>query len=184
MRLLIDCTYFCKGERFIQNAPTTIDTEDQNEIAVKDTIEGYVETLQDEFLCSMLGDSAAAILQSYLDQKAEVDARNAKLEDGEEPEVFETDAELEFLADGLKESFADYVFYKMLRSVNTLVTTTGVVELKSANRYRTPADRQASIWNRMVGRNMKFVEAAKNALANYTIYYSANLVTPINPHNL
>lgn len=184
MRLLIDCTYFCKGERFIQNAPTTITTEDQNEIAVKDTIEGYVETLQGEFLCSMLGDSTAAVLQSYLDRKEEVEAANAELEDGEEPEEFNPDAELDFLSNGLKESFADYVFYKMLRDVNTLVTTTGVVELKTANRYRTPAVRQASIWNRMVGRNVKFVEAAKEALTNYTVYYSENLVTPINSLNL
>lgn len=181
MTLLIDCTYFCKGERFIQNAPTTTKPEDQNEIAVKDTIDGYVETLQGDFLCSMLGDSTAALLQAYLDAK---DVDGSEEDEVAEPSLTEKDDELEFLADGLKESFADYVFYKMLRNVNTLVTTTGVVELKTANRYRTPADRQASIWNRMVGRNVKFVEAAKKVLTNYTIYYSENYVTPINTLNL
>ena len=173
MRLLIDCTYFTKGERFIQNAPLTLSPEDQNELAVMDTIHGYVETEQPLFLRQMLGESTASVLQAYLDGKDAVT--------DEEPE---DDAELDYLADGLKESRADYVFYRMLRNVNTLVTTTGIVELKSANRYRTPADREASIWNRMVDRNISFVTKLRERGVGYAVYYSENMVTKINALNL
>ncbi len=173
MRLLIDCTYFTKGERHIMNAPLTLSPEDQNELAVMDTIHGFVETEQTQFLCLMLGESTAAVLQAYLDGKDAVT--------DEEPEV---DADLEYLADGLRESFADYVFYRMLRNVNTLVTTTGVVELKTANRYRTPADREASIWNRMVERNLSFVKRLRERGVCYSVYYSENMVTKINALNL
>ena len=155
------------------NAPLTLSSEDQNELAVKDTIHGYVETEQPLFLRQMLGDSTAALLQAYLDAK-----------DADEDDTEEKDDDLEYLADGLRESFADYVFYRMLRNVNTLVTTTGVVELKTANYYRTPADREASIWNRMVDRNVSFVARLKARGVEYAVYYSENMVTKINALNL
>lgn len=173
MRLLIDCTYFTKGERHVMNAPLTTSPEDQNELAVMDFVHGFIETEQPVFLASMLGESTATVLQAYLDGKDAVS--------DEEPEA---DAELDYLANGLRESLADYVFYKMLRNVNTLVTTTGIVELKTANRYRTAADREASIWNGMVERNLSFVKRLRERGVRYAVYYSENMVTKINALNL
>lgn len=175
MKLLIDCTYFCKGERHIQNAPITTAPEDQNEIAVMDTIDGFIEDNQGFFFESMLGKTLATNLQSYLDSKWQAE---------EEGDEFDEDEELEYIADGIAESFADYVFYKILRYTMSLSTTTGLVELKTANNYRNPADKQASIWNRMVSRNRKFFTAAMEELADYTIYFSENMVTPINAINI
>lgn len=189
---LIDCTYFTKGERLIQNAPISPDRcVDQNEIAVRDSINGWIDSVQEGFLIAMMGINMTKVLLAYLEAK-EIASQSQGASDGasdgaEEPEVedVETDEELEFLANGLKESLADYVMYKLLRGTILHVTNTGAVVLKSANdTHENTARRQASVWNTMVERNLRFLEEAKQRLSNYTICYVTNMVTPVNAMNL
>lgn len=175
---LIDSTYFTKGERLVQNAPSSLERcTDQNEIAVSESIHGWIESVQEEFLTSMLGARMAKILLAYLDAK-----EMASQQEGiEEPEV---DDELEFLADGLKESLADYVMYKMLRGTQLQMMNTGAVALKNANEHENTARRQASVWNTMVRRNLSFLDEARKRLSGYTISYVKNMVTTVNALNL
>ena len=44
----------------------------------------------------------------------------------------------------LREPFANYVFYKILRDANSQATMTGLVRLKCANTYVAPLRRQVS----------------------------------------
>ena len=75
--------------------------------------------------------------------------------------------------------------YKLLRGTILHVTNTGAVVLKSANdTHENTARRQASVWNTMVERNLRFLEEAKQRLSNYTICYVTNMVTPVNAMNL
>lgn len=181
---LIDCTYFTKGERLIQNAPISPDScVDQNEMAVRDSINGWIDSVQERFLADMLGVSMATILLAYLEEKENA----GQSEESEEVEVeeFETDEELEFLANGLKESLADFVMYHLLRGTQLHVQNTGAVVLKSVNdAYENTARRQASVWNTMVKRNLRFLEDARERLSNYTICYVKTMVTTINAMNL
>ena len=184
---LIDCTYFTKGERLIQNAP--IDPArctDQNEIAVRESINGWIDSEQENFLNAMIGGIMAKILLAYLEAKAEAEAEAAEptLGDPAETEEVEEDEELEFLADSLKESLADYVLYKMLRGTTVHMVNTGAVVLKSSNEHENTARRQASVWNAMVERNKRFLKDAANNLETYTICYEKSMVTPITALNL
>ncbi len=185
---LIDCTYFTKGERLIQNAPISPDRcVDQNEIAVRDSINGWIDSVQEGFLIAMMGINMTKVLLAYLEAKEIASHSQGESDGAEEPEVedVETDEELEFLANGLKESLADYVMYKLLRGTILHVTNTGAVVLKSANdTHENTARRQASVWNTMVERNLRFLEEAKQRLSNYTICYVTNMVTPVNAMNL
>ena len=190
---LIDCTYFTKGERLIQNAPISPDRcVDQNEIAVRDSINGWIDSVQEGFLIAMIGKAMTKILLAYLEGK-EIASQRQEASDGveeveiEEAEVeeVETDEELEFLANGLKESLADYVMYHLLRGTQLHVQNTGAVVLKSVNDTgENTARRQASVWNTMVKRNLRFLDEARERLSNYTICYVTNMVTPINAMNL
>ena len=75
------------------------------------------------------------------------------------------------------ESFADYVFFQILRDANTQSKVTGLVQLKCADTYVSPIRRQVIAWNRMVDRNRWF-----NALTGIRV--SENLLTKINRLNL
>ena len=189
---LIDCTYFTKGERLIQNAPISPDRSvDQNEIAVRDSIDGWIDSVQEGFLVRMIGASMTKVLLEYLESKEEA-SHSSDAHDGaeqgqnqEQEDNFETDEELEFIADGLKESLADYVFYQMLRGTQLHMVNTGAVVLKSANETgENTARRQAHVYNAMVERNKAFLEEAKAHLSHYTISYVTSMVTPVNAMNL
>lgn len=185
---LIDCTYFTKGERLIQNAPISPDRSvDQNEIAVRDSIDGWIDSVQETFLCSMIGAPMTKILLAYLESKEQAaqNQEGGESSSASEAEEFETDEELEFLADGLKESLADYVFYQMLRGTQLHMVNTGAVVLKSANETgENTARRQAHVYNAMVECNKAFLEEAKAHLSHYTISYVTSMVTPVNAMNL
>ncbi len=182
MVLLIDCTYFTKGERQVQNAPTSPDNcIDQNAIAVRDSINGWIEAEQERFLVSVLGKNTADILQMYLEEKEE--SREASGAEVEEP--FEADDELEFIASGLKESLADYVMYKMFRGTAVHMVNTGAVVLNSANENMVnTARRQASVWNSMTERLKRFIVDADKKVTSYAIKCDRNMVTPVNAMNL
>ena len=124
---LIDCTYFTKGERIIQNAPATPTPIEQNQIAVKNTIDGFIVSLQDEFLCGMVGYTVMKLLLVY--------AETGAMEEGDD----DYDAELSYLLDAVKEPFADFVMYRILRATITHATTTGTVQLQMVSLAWAPA---------------------------------------------
>ena len=155
----------------------SIGAEAKNRGDFKYKLPANVVGVQEEFLTSMLGACMAKILLAYLDAK-----EMASQQEGiEEPEV---DDELEFLADGLKESLADYVMYKMLRGTQLQMMNTGAVALKNANEHENTARRQASVWNTMVRRNLSFLDEARKRLSGYTISYVEDMVTTVNALNL
>jgi hypothetical protein len=179
---LIDCSYFTKGERQILNAPSSSDNlTDQAQIAIRDTIDGFVESLQDEFLRNAVGRMTATLLSEYLELKdaaSEVDVND------DEDTGFEEDAELEKILSALREPFADFVFFRMMRATRHQVTTTGVVQLKCANDYVSPARLQADAWNRMVDGMFSFMEDVRPQIVSYAVVISWNYLKPINHLNL
>lgn len=150
--MLIDSSYFCKGSRHILNASLgTKDTlPNPNEMDVNIAIEGYIHEHQERFLSLMLGQTLGNRVNSYL----------ACLEEDEEPKHL---PEMDELCEHLKEPFADYVFFHILRDMNTQSTMTGLVRLKCANEYVSPLRRQVSIWNSMAEQNRLFAEWCKSS---------------------
>ena len=157
--MLIDISYFTKGERQLMNANNKPITS--NEVAVKTFVEGYIESLEEKFLTCMVGK----------------DLCNTMMGNGN------VEATL-LIKDKLKESFADYVFFHILRDMNETTTITGVVRLKNANTYVSPIHRQASVWNTMVDRNRAFVEWASTNECPFKIRISKNMLAYINSMNL
>lgn len=142
--MLIDCSYFTRGSRHILNA--TLGTEsisNHNSVEVNEAIETYIGENQERFLRRMLGGSVGNRVNAYL----------VCIEDDEEPKRSET---MDALCERLRESFADYVFFHILRDANTQSTITGLVRLKCANEYVAPLRRQVTVWNTMVERNRLF----------------------------
>ena len=169
---LIDCTYFTKGERIIQNAPATPTPIEQNQIAVKNTIDGFILSLQDEFLCGMVGYTVMKLLLAY--------AETGAMEEGDE----DYDAELSYLLDAVKEPFADFVMYRILRATITHATTTGTVQLQSGNAFVNPELLMVQNWNNMVKRVRQFFGECDEHVRSYSVVVDENFMTPINGMNL
>lgn len=159
--MLIDITYFTKGERQLMNATGT--PMNANENAVKVFVEGYIASLEERFLKNIVGKEVCDIMSSGSESNVEV---------------------TNTIAGKLKESFADYVFFHILRDMNETPTITGVVRLKNANAYVTPRNRQVSVWNSMVDRNREFVEWAASDACPIKIRVSSHMLAYINPMNL
>ena len=174
--MLIDVSYFTSGPRHILNASTSV-TPQQNTVSVNRAIMGYVKHYQLAFLCEMLGDALAVQVNDYIAAKddAEENARG-----------FDTDSGLELLMSKLRESFADYVFFYILRDASSQATDRGLVIWKNENEVVSPISRQVSVWNDMVKRNIRFKAwAAAQTVAPYSLaVVSDNMVTRINPFNL
>lgn len=173
--MLIDSSYFTKGSRHILNA--TLGTSERlpnpNAGEVNAAINAYVEEYQEEFLTLMLGSRIGNKANAYL---ACVD------EDGDRAVMIES---YEELLPRLKESFADYVFFHILRSSQTQSTVTGLVRLKCANEYVAPIQRQVDVWNRMVDRNRRFAEWSQSEECPLDgIKVDEELLTKINNLNL
>ena len=172
--MLIDSSYFCKGFRHILNA--TLGTEDSlpnpNAMEVNLAIEGYIEEHQEMFLIRMLGRAMGNRVNSYL----------VCLDEDEEPKHSDI---IDTLCDQLKESFADYVFFHILRDMNTQSTMTGLVRLKCANEYVAPIRRQVSIWNSMAEKNRLFSEWCNSSeCATSGISIDPDMLIYINSLNL
>lgn len=150
--MLIDSSWFTQGSRHIQNANAG-NSVNLDSMDVNDAIEAYVTEYQDQFLYEMVGPDIAAKGEDYLDRLGD----NAK--------------------QMLCESFADYVFFKILGDANTQSKITGLVQLKCADTYVAPIRRQVTVWNRMVDRNKRFA-----ALTGISV--NENLLTKINCLNL
>lgn len=174
--MLIDVSYFTSGPRHILNA-TDSATPSQNSVSVNKSIMGYVTHYQLAFLCEMLGDDLAALINAYLEAKdAAVSSHGA----------FVVNEDYELLCTKLRESFADYVFFYILRDANTQSTDRGIVIWKNENETVAPIHRQCAVWNEMVSRNIRFKAwaAARTAAPYCLVAVSDNMVTRINPFNL
>lgn len=183
---LIDVSYFTSGPRQIQNA-STAQMPLQASIAVNDAIEGYIKAYQNEFLLDIVGRRLAGHITDYLDM---LDQEKDDLKD-EAQDTSETEpvaglsvSPYETICRKIREPFADYVFFHILRDMNTQATITGLVRLKCANDYVAPIQRQVSIWNDMVKKNKEFVHWASSEECNLNVVISANLLTPINAFNI
>ena len=159
--MLIDVTSFTSGPRQIENAVETQKTA--NQLAVAERINGYIDFYQSEFLRRAVGKQWCTLIDEY--SKA----------DHEEP-----DESMEGLIEMLKEPFADYVFFYMLRDMNAQPTITGLVQLKCANSYVSPLEKGVQTWNRMVDGLRLFVSEV--AVEGVTI--DRDMVTYINSFNL
>lgn len=164
---LIDCSYFYVGPLQIMNA-RPIDDLDNNAIAVQETITGYIERYQGEFLLKMVGKELSADVTAYLAER------------GEDENY--TDEAMEALCQQLRPSFAHYVYFKLVGDVNQTMTITGLMKLKSANDNQVPRQRMVKVWNDMVELNKQFVAWAEES--DYDVFYYVEMVTPINQFNL
>ena len=164
---LIDCSYFYVGPLQIMNA-RPIDDLDNNAIAVQETITGYIERYQGEFLLKMVGKELSADVTAYLAER------------GKDENY--TDEAMEALCEKLRPSFAHYVYFKLVGDVNQTMTITGLMKLKSANDNQVPRQRMVKVWNDMVELNKQFVAWAEES--DYDVYYYVEMVTHINQFNL
>lgn len=146
--MLIDSSYFTSGPRQIQNATLGGITPNIREVAK--AIDGYISFYQSEFLTKMLGDRFGSEIQLYLAEQDSTTSEDDLIEE------YSGNEEYDEICERLKESFADYVFYQILRDSSTTATITGLVVLKSANRPVSPLLRQISVWNDMVNKNRAF----------------------------
>ena len=173
--MLIDVSYFLAGPRHIANA-TLAELPSQDSIAVNDTIVAYIKEFQPLFLSSMLGNKLSKEVTDYLEL---LEQENAEAEKGSEEE-----SKYESLCKLLREPFANYVFFYILRDANSQATIKGLVLLKCDNTYVSPIQRQVSTWNDMVKKNREFVKWASSKQCPFTVSIDSNLLTPINTFNL
>ena len=172
--MLIDCSYFVDGPRHIQNASLGDSGRmpKANSEEVNAAIEAYIKMFQWPFLKKALGAPIASSVDSYL-----------KLHEKYEGE--EHDVNLDMVIEQLREPFANYVFYKILRDSNSQATMTGLVRLKCANDYVAPIRRQVSTWNDMVNMIADFSAWCKSSDCHVSgIVTDSNLLTKINVLNL
>lgn len=178
--MLIDVSYFMSGPRQIENA-SVAEMPTQNSLAVNEVINGYIKAFQPEFLCQLVG---AGFLQGITDYLELIEQENEETS-GEVDSEEEPQSGYAVLCEKLREPFADYVFYHILRDANTQATITGLVRLKCANEYISPIKRQVSTWNSMVKKNKLFVEWVMSDDCLFTgMTMNTNLLTPINTFNL
>lgn len=169
--MLIDCSYFTSGPRHIQNATLGIDKglPNPNATEVNAAIEAYIAEYQEEYLRLAIG--------SYLGNK--VNAYLVCLDEDENPKHNE---HFDAVCERLKESFADYVYFHILRYSNSQSTMTGLVQLKCANEYVAPIRRQVNIWNAMVDKHKEFVNWGDCPISG--VKMDSELITYINQFNL
>lgn len=163
--MLIDVSYFTEGPRHILNAaPNTASAmaKGQNTLAVNERIESYIRYYQHQYLAKMLGQSLCSLVEVYM---GGVDSDDI-------------DEDFDELLNRLKESFADYVFYYILRTSNTKSTVTGLAILKNDNKVVSPNVDMVRAWNSMVDRNINFVKWAETCPFNVEI--SEDMLTHIN----
>lgn len=169
--MLIDCSYFTKGSRHILNASLGT-TPNTNAIEVNEAIEAYVSECQEEYLVRMLGPTLGNKVNAYL----------VCIEEDEEPKH---NANMDAVCERLREAFADYVFFHILRDSNTQSTITGIVRLKCANEYVAPIRRQVSVWNSMVNKNRLFAGWCRSDDCTLSgISIDDEMLTKINTLNL
>ena len=166
--MLIDISYFTKGPRHIQNA-TESKMPTMESQSVNNAIQAYSEFYIEPFLNNMLGAELAAKAMTRL----------IEIEDG----AVNTEP-IDVLISKLKESYADFVFFQIIKNVNTQPTMTGTVKLKSANEYTDPKAVLVDTWNRMVENNELFVEWVFRDECPYKVKVRKSMLTTINVLNI
>lgn len=169
--MLIDVSYFMSGSRHIQNASIS-KTAGADSLAVSGHIEAYIKELQPVFLEAMLGEKEADYAMDYLE-----------LSDDEGNEGADS-SKYEIVCNKLKEPFADYVLFHILRDASSEATITGNVRLKCANEYISPVRAQVVVWNRMVSENVKFIQWAREGNCPIDLVTQTNMLIKINQFNL
>lgn len=169
--MLIDVSYFMSGSRHIQNASIS-KTAGADSLAVNGYIEAYIKELQPVFLEAMLGEKEADYAMDYLE-----------LSDDEGNEEADS-SKYEIVCNKLKEPFADYVLFHILRDASSEATITGNVRLKCANEYISPVRAQVVAWNRMVSANVKFIQWAREGNCPIDLVTQTNMLIKINQFNL
>lgn len=168
--MLVDVSYFTAGPRHILNASLG-SIPNPNAQEVNAAIEEYIAYYQEQYLCEMLGESLGNKVNAYLVCQDEGDTINKE--------------HIETLCAQLRQSFADYVYYKIIGDSNEQATITGLQRLKTANTYVAPIMRQVKAWNAMVERNLRFIQWCKSSECYFTnIRTSSNMLTKINSFNL
>ncbi|MDC2623369.1 hypothetical protein [Bacteroides ovatus] len=181
--MLIDVSFFTSGPRHIQNA-SVAEMPTQDSLAVNEAIEAYIKAFQPEYLHDVVGASLSRAIVDYLELiEQEKDKSSDEVDISEEKEE-EASSGYAVLCEKLREPFADYVFYHILRDANTQATVKGLVRLKCANEYVAPIKRQVSTWNSMVKKNRLFVEWVMSDDCPFAVKIQKNLLTPINTFNL
>ena len=180
--MLIDISFFTRGPRQIENAK--VPQETANHIAVAGRINGYIELLQPEFLRRVLGARLGSLLDAYtrVEHRESSEQEEQEEQEGNEGEqvIYEVpDERMETLAAELREPFADYVFFFMLRDMNVQPTITGLVRLKCANDYVGTIDKGVHTWNRMVDSLREF-SAVSYGLRMNDVDIDRDLLTHIN----
>lgn len=170
--MLVDVSYFVAGPRQIRNA-TTAKMPTTEGLAANNAIKGYISSFQKQFLNGIVGFTLADQISDYLEMM-----------DNEPESKDESVSPYEYVCKRIRDSFADYVFFHILRDANTEATVTGLVQLKSANKYVAPIHRQTSIWNSMVEKNRQFARWASSDECPFKVSINKNLLTPINRFNL
>lgn len=173
MSMLVDVSYFISGPRQIRNA-TTAKMPTAEGLSANNVIYGYIRSFQRIFLNDVVGFTLAGQITDYLEI---IENESPKTEN-------DTVSPYEYVCRQLRESFADYVFYHILRDMNTDATVTGLIQLKSSNKHVSPLQRQVSTWNTMVERNKQFVCWASSDECPFKVNVNKNLLTPINSFNL
>lgn len=174
--MLIDCSYFTNGPRHILNASlgTVGRLPNANATEVNETIEAYISEYQEEYLVGMLGKTMGN----------KVNANLVCLEEDEKPTHHEN---IDAVCERLRDSFADYVFFHILRDTSTQSTITGLVRLKCANEYVAPIRRQVNVWNTMVDKHSRFAEWCQSTdctMPGISINPYSDMLTKINQFNL
>lgn len=173
MSMLVDVSYFTAGPRQIRNA-TTAKMPNPASIMVNELINGYIKDFQRKFLNDIVGCTLAGQIMDYLDLVGQET----------EPDKEGNISPYELVCRQIRDSFADYVFFHILKNLNVDATVTGLVQLKCENKYVAPIQKQVSIWNGMVERNRQFVRWAMSDECPYKVSIDKNLLTPINIFNL
>lgn len=174
--MLIDVSYSISGPRHIENASTS-QMPGQNSLAVNEAINGYIEFYQREYLSGILGEENVQAIVDYLELLEQ--EKEQESGDNEEKEV----SKFELVCSQLRDSFANYVFFYILRDMNEQATITGLVRLKCTNEYVAPIRRQVSIWNDMVKKHEAFMRWSFIACP-FPVTIDKNLLTTINTFNL
>lgn len=183
--MLIDVSYFLYGPRHIANA-SLAKLPTQDSIAVNDAIIGYINEFQPQFLTCMLGRKLAKEVTDYLEllEQEKLNPEDSNQDEAVTEVATVEGSKYEPLCKMLRDSFANYVFFYILRDANTQATMKGLVQLKCDNTYISPIRRQVCIWNDMVNKNKEFVKWASSGECPFTVSIDSNLLTPINTFNL
>lgn len=161
--MLIDRSYFISGPRHILNVALGDNTPfNTNASEVNADVDAFISQYQEEFLTKALGQELGNKAHCYLVCKDE----------GDKVDVEEYDDVLK----KLKEPFADYVFFHILREINVRATMTGSVTIKSANSVVASDYKQMTAWNRMADRMRVFSEQY--------CHVDPELITKLNPFDI